>query len=166
MALSSTNKIKVDNAEDEYWMTRALRFAERGGGGGEVPVGALVVRNGQLIGAGCNRPISGQDPTAPAEIMALRAAAANVGNYRLPGATVYVTLEPCMMCAGALVHSRISRLVYGASEPKAGVVDSHPLLDSEWLNHSFEVTAGVLGERCGLLLSQFFSNRRAEASNE
>ncbi len=156
----------MDNAEDEYWMTRALRFAERGGSSGEVPVGAVVVHNGQLIGAGFNRPISATDPTAHAEVMALRAAAAGLGNYRLPGATLYVTLEPCMMCAGALIHSRISRLVYGASEPKAGVVVSHPLLDSAWLNHEVEVTAGVLSERCGALLTQFFSQRRAEASNE
>ncbi len=159
-------KAIVDNAEDEYWMTRALRFAERGGSSGEVPVGAVVVHNGQLIGAGFNRPISATDPTAHAEVMALRAAAAGVGNYRLPGATLYVTLEPCMMCAGALIHSRISRLVYGASEPKAGVVASHPLIDSAWLNHEIEVTAGVLSERCGALLTQFFSQRRAEASNE
>ncbi len=159
-------KAPVDAAEDEYWMTRALRFAERGGSGGEVPVGAVVVHNGRLIGAGFNRPISATDPTAHAEIMALRAAAVGVGNYRLPGATLYVTLEPCMMCAGALIHSRISRLVYGASEPKAGVVVSHPLLDSAWLNHEIEVTAGVLSERCGALLTQFFSQRRAEASNE
>ena len=141
-------------------MARALRFAERGGTGGEVPVGAVVVIDGRLMGAGFNRPISADDPTAHAEVMALREAARNAGNYRLPGATLYVTLEPCMMCAGALIHSRIERLVYGASEPKAGAVHSHRLLESEWLNHDVSVTPGVLAEQCGTLLTRFFSARR------
>ena len=161
MALNSGDEAQVEDAEHEYWMARALRFAERGASSGEVPVGALVVRDGQLLGAGFNRPISASDPTAHAEVMALREAARNVGNYRLPGATLYVTLEPCMMCAGAIVHSRIAHLVYGAIEPKAGAVHSHPLLDSAWLNHDVTVTRGVLQARFGALLTEFFSARRA-----
>ena len=128
-----------------------------------MPVGAVVVLDGELIGEGWNQPIGSHDPSAHAEMVALRQAAARVKNYRLPGATLYVTLEPCTMCAGALVHARISRLVFGASEPKAGVVQSQAqLLESPWYNWSIEVAGGVLGERCSAQLSGFFAERRAQ----
>ena len=144
-------------------MARALLLAERGAADAEVPVGALVVLNGEVIGEGWNQPIGSCDPSAHAEVVALRQAAERIGNYRLSGATLYVTLEPCTMCAGALVHARISRLVYGASEPKAGVVNSQArLLDSPWLNWQVEVQGGVLAERCGAQLSDFFATRRAQ----
>jgi len=155
--------MKTDASEDERWMTRALALAEQAGDRGEVPVGAVVVLDGREIGAGFNAPISGCDPTAHAEIRALRDAARRVGNYRLPGATLYVTLEPCTMCVGAIVHSRISRLVYGAAEPKAGAVESaRNTLDETHFNWQVEASGGVLAERCGDVISQFFSRRRAE----
>ncbi len=152
--------------DDEHWMRRALTYARQGGAEGEVPVGAVVVADGAVLGAGYNRPIGNADPTAHAEIVALREAAQSVSNYRLAGATLYVTLEPCMMCAGAIVHSRIERLVFGATEPKAGTVTSHPLLDSEWLNHEVAVTGGVLAAECGAVLSEFFAARRAAGKRE
>lgn len=155
--------MKTDASEDERWMTRALALAEQAGDRGEVPVGAVVVLDGREIGAGFNAPISGCDPTAHAEIRALRDAARRVGNYRLPGATLYVTLEPCTMCVGAIVHSRISRLVYGAAEPKAGAVESaRNTLDETHFNWQVEASGGVLAERCGDVISQFFSRRRTE----
>ncbi|CAN0606184.1 unnamed protein product, partial [Ectocarpus sp. 12 AP-2014] len=130
---------------------------------GEVPVGAVVVLDGVETGAGFNAPISGCDPTAHAEIRALRDAARRVGNYRLSGATLYVTLEPCTMCVGAIVHSRISRLVYGAAEPKAGAVESaRRTLDEPHFNWQVERKGGVLEQRCSAILSEFFSSRRAE----
>ncbi|MGP4845908.1 tRNA adenosine(34) deaminase TadA [Marinobacter sp. 1Y8] len=143
-------------------MTRAISLSAQAAAVGEVPVGAVVVLDGKEIGAGFNAPISGCDPTAHAEVRALRDAAARVGNYRLPGATLYVTIEPCTMCAGALIHSRISRLVYGATEPKAGAIESAArLLESESMNWRISVTAGVLGEQCSEAISSFFSARRA-----
>jgi len=149
--------------DDERWMSRALALAEQAAAAGEVPVGAVVVRDGREIGAGFNAPISGCDPTAHAEIRALRDAARRVGNYRLSGATLYVTLEPCTMCVGAIVHSRISRLVFGAPEPKAGAVESaRRTLDEPHFNWQVEALGGVLGEQCGDRISQFFSVRRAE----
>ncbi|MFT5720376.1 MAG: tRNA(adenine34) deaminase [Motiliproteus sp.] len=149
--------------QDRLWMTRALALAEQGAILGEVPVGALVVLEGELIGEGWNQPISSHDPSAHAEVVALRQASRQLQNYRLPGATLYVTLEPCTMCSGALIHARISRLVYGASEPKAGVVASRAtLLSSAWFNWSPEVTGGVLAEQCSAQLSRFFAERRAE----
>lgn len=145
-------------------MRRALALAERAAACDEVPVGAVVVHDNKEIGAGFNAPISGCDPTAHAEVIALRDAAAREGNYRLSGATLYVTIEPCTMCAGALVHARISRLVYGASEPKAGAVRSSArLLESDHLNWQVNVTEGVLAEDCQVQLSSFFRKRR-EAS--
>jgi len=126
-----------------------------------VPVGAVVVLKGEVIGEGWNHPISGHDPTAHAEIMALRDAASRVGNYRLVDADLYVTIEPCTMCAGALVHARIRRLIYGASEPKSGVVQSNgQLLSQGWFNHRVEVVAGVLADQCSAKISQFFKQRR------
>ena len=151
------------NAEDEVWMSRALQLAGQAGTAGEVPVGAVVVLDGKEIGAGFNAPISGCDPTAHAEIRALRDAAARVGNYRLPGATLYVTLEPCTMCVGAIVHSRISRLVYGAAEPKAGaVVSARQTLNEPHLNWRVESVGGVLADQCSHVISEFFTRRRAD----
>jgi tRNA(adenine34) deaminase len=151
------------NGEDEVWMNRALQLAEQAATAGEVPVGAVVVLEGKEIGTGFNAPISGCDPTAHAEIRALRDAAARVGNYRLPGATLYVTLEPCTMCVGAIVHSRVSRLVYGASEPKAGAVESaRRTLEEEHLNWRVESVSGVLANQCSDIISVFFARRRAD----
>jgi len=150
-------------SDDQFWMSRALQLAQQAAAAGEVPVGAIVVLDGKEIGAGFNAPISGCDPTAHAEIRALRDAAARVGNYRLSGATLYVTLEPCTMCVGAIVHGRISRLVYGATEPKAGAVEStRRTLDEPHLNWSVEATGGVLEQQCSQIISEFFSRRRAE----
>lgn len=149
--------------EDEYWMNRALQLAGEAAAKGEVPVGAVVVLDGKEIGAGFNAPISGCDPTAHAEIRALRDAAARVGNYRLPDATLYVTLEPCTMCVGAIVHGRISRLVYGAAEPKAGAIESaRRTLDEPHLNWDVTAVGGVLSDQCSRVISEFFSRRRAE----
>ncbi|MFP8965811.1 tRNA adenosine(34) deaminase TadA [Pokkaliibacter sp. CJK22405] len=151
------------NNEDEKWMRRAMALAEQAAAEGEVPVGALVVLNGEVIGEGYNRPIGSHDPTAHAEVQALRQAAAHLENYRLVEATLYVTLEPCTMCAGAMVHARVKRLVYGAAEPKAGVVESQgQLLQAPYLNHQIEVTGGVLAELCSQQLSAFFKLRRDE----
>ena len=150
---------------DETFMELALALAEEAGRVGEVPVGAVVVRDGVVLGRGFNRPISAHDPTAHAEITALRDAAAREGNYRLSGATLFVTLEPCTMCAGALVHARIARLVYGAAEPRAGAIRSTATtLDNAHLNHRVEVTAGVCEAGAGALLRRFFRERRAAAS--
>ncbi len=150
-------------AEDEHWMNRALQLAGEAAAKGEVPVGAVVVLDGKEIGAGFNAPISGCDPTAHAEIRALRDAGARVGNYRLPDATLYVTLEPCTMCVGAIVHGRISRLVYGASEPKAGAIESaRRTLEEPHLNWDVTAVGGVLSEQCSQVITEFFSQRRAE----
>lgn len=150
-------------AEDKYWMTRALQLAGQAAAKGEVPVGAVVVLDGKEVGAGFNAPISGCDPTAHAEIRALRDAAARVGNYRLPDATLYVTLEPCTMCVGAIVHGRISRLVYGASEPKAGAIESaRRTLEEPHLNWDVTAVGGVLSGQCSQVISEFFSRRRAQ----
>lgn len=146
---------------DAQWMRHALDLARRAADEGEVPVGAVVVLDDRCIGEGWNRPIGSNDPSAHAEIEALRAAAAAVGNYRLPGATLYVTLEPCIMCAGAIVHARVDTVVYGAADPKAGAAGSlFSLLDSEQLNHRAVVRGGVLADECGALLRDFFSARR------
>lgn len=148
-------------ADDEFWMRRALDLARRGEAEDEVPVGAVVVLDAREIGAGFNRPVSSCDPTAHAEIAALREAAARTGNYRLNGATLYATLEPCVMCAGALVHARIARLVFGARDIRFGGVRSKfRLADSELLNHRVLVTEGVLGAECAALLEEFFRRRR------
>ena len=152
---------QVQLATDQQWMARALELAARAESEGEVPVGAILVRDGQVIGQGWNAPISGSDPTAHAEICALRMAARQAGNYRLPGATLYVTLEPCAMCTGAMIHARIARLVFGATEPRAGAVVSHlSLLEEEHFNHRVEWTGAVLAERCATMLQAFFRARR------
>ena len=151
------------NEQDEYWMRRAMALAARAEQEGEVPVGALVVLDGQCIGEGWNQSIGSHDATAHAEIMALRQAGQAIGNYRLLECTLYVTLEPCMMCAGAMVHSRIRRLVYGAFDAKTGAVDSVlRLLATPGLNHQVVWQPGVLAEACATQLSRFFQRRRAE----
>ena len=147
--------------DHERWMRRALELADRAAALDEVPVGALVVRDNELLGEGWNQVISAADPSAHAEVVALRAAARHVGNYRLSGATLYVTLEPCTMCAGAMVHARIQRLVFAAVEPKAGVVCSRSrLLDEPWFNHRVEWEGGVLAEESRLRLQAFFKAKR------
>ncbi|WP_020681652.1 tRNA adenosine(34) deaminase TadA [Marinobacterium rhizophilum] len=147
---------------DERWMDEALLMAMQADALNEVPVGAVVVLDGEIVGRGWNRPISGHDPTAHAEIMALREAAAAIGNYRLVGADLYVTIEPCTMCAGAIVHARIRRLVFGATEPKAGaVVSNGQLLQQSWLNHGVAVAGGVRAQACSERISDFFRRRRA-----
>lgn len=146
---------------DAAYMRRALELARRGQAEGEVPVGALVVLDARVIGEGWNRPVGAADPTAHAEILALRAAAQAVGNYRLAGAHLYVTLEPCAMCVGAMMHARIARVVFGARDPKTGSAGSVIDLFSESrLNHHATVVGGVLAEESGALLSAFFAARR------
>jgi tRNA(adenine34) deaminase len=145
----------------DVFMREALAFARASAQAGEVPVGAVVVRDGQVIGRGRNQPITSHDPTAHAEVMALRDAAAHVGNYRLSDSTLYVTLEPCLMCVGAVMHARVATVVYGATEPKAGAMEStqraheHPAL-----NHRITVVSGVLAAECRELLQTFFQQRR------
>lgn len=146
---------------DEIWMEEALREAQRALAMGEVPVGAVVVHDGRVLGRGSNCPISSNDPTAHAEILALREAGAAVGNYRLLDCDLYVTVEPCAMCAGAITHARIRRLIYGAEDAKAGAVHSMlQVLNHPKLNHQVEVTSGVLAARCMDLLQTFFRERR------
>lgn len=146
---------------DEFWMEEALREAQRAQAAGEVPVGAVVVCEEQIVGRGHNRPISSHDPTAHAEILALREAGQRLGNYRLAGCDLYVTVEPCAMCAGAIVHARIRRLVYGADDAKAGaVVSIMRILENAALNHRVEVTSGVLAGRCMEQVQGFFREKR------
>ncbi len=143
-------------------MARAIELARVAESQGEVPVGAVLVRDDVLLAEGYNRPISACDPTAHAEIVALRAAAAQAGNYRLPGSTLYVTLEPCAMCAGAIVQARVQRVVFGARDPRAGAAGSvFQVFGEARLNHRPVVIEGVLAENCGALLSDFFRRRRA-----
>lgn len=149
------------NDQDHIWMEQTLKLAQQAAAEGEVPVGAVVVINGEAIGTGHNRSISLCDPTAHAEILALREAAKRIANYRIVDSTLYVTLEPCPMCAGAIVHARIKRLVFGASDPRAGACGSvYNLVQSSHLNHQVQITAGVLSESCGELLRDFFRARR------
>jgi tRNA(adenine34) deaminase len=146
---------------DELWMQEALRCAQRALDVGEVPVGAVVICEDKIVGRGWNRNISDSDPTAHAEVMALRSAGAAVGNHRLGECDLFATIEPCAMCAGALVHARIRRLVYGADDPKAGAVHSvMHVLNHPGLNHRMEVRGGVLGGRCAEIVQEFFRNRR------
>lgn len=148
---------------DEYWMRQALQLALRAQEEGEVPVGALLVLDNQVIGEGWNRPIGRHDPTAHAEIMALRQGGAVLQNYRLLNATLYVTLEPCVMCAGAMVHSRIRRLVYGAADEKTGAAGSLvDILHHPGMNHQVEIVSGVLADECAATLSNFFRLRREQ----
>jgi tRNA(adenine34) deaminase len=151
----------VTTTNDELWMEQALRSAQRALEAGEVPVGAVVVCEGRIVGRGWNRNIRDSDPTAHAEIVALRQAGATVGNHRLADCELFVTVEACPMCAGAMVHARIRRLVYGANDSKAGAVQSvMQVLNHPRLNHKVEVRSGVLAGRCAELLQTFFKNRR------
>ena len=149
---------------DIEFMTEALVLADEAAALGEVPVGAVVVKDGVVIGRGCNQPIGRHDPTAHAEVMALRDAAQHAGNYRLTGAELFVTLEPCAMCAGAIMHARIGRVVFGAADPKTGACGSVVNLFDSPLNHHAAVKGGVLDEVCGAKLSAFFSERRRAAN--
>ena len=151
----------TSTAEHEQWMRRALALADRAGNEGEVPIGAVIVKDGQLLGEGWNSVITFKDPTAHAEVVAMRDAAKMTGNYRLPGSTVYVTLEPCTMCAGAMIHARVAELVFAAKEPKAGVVCSTcSLLDEPRYNHRIRWQGGVLAEMSSERLQAFFRERR------
>jgi tRNA(adenine34) deaminase len=146
---------------DEYWMNRALELAAQGDRQDEVPVGAVLVIGDKPVGEGWNQPIGRHDPTAHAEVMALRQAGERLGNYRLTGSTLYVTLEPCLMCVGAIVHARVARLVYGASDSRIGAVASQGnTLELPGLNHRVEVTGGVMADECSEVLKRFFRARR------
>ena len=146
---------------DELWMEEALRAAQRAIEAGEVPVGAVVVCDGRIVGRGWNRVIRDCDPTAHAEIVALREAGVTLGNYRLSDCDLFATIEPCAMCAGALVHARIKRLVYGADDPKAGAIRSvMQVVNHPQLNHTMEVQGGVLAGRCAEMVQEFFRSRR------
>ncbi|MDT8384332.1 MAG: tRNA adenosine(34) deaminase TadA [Gammaproteobacteria bacterium] len=146
---------------DSHWMRHALLLAQRAEQQGEVPVGAVIVREGGLLAEGWNQPLVSHDPTAHAEVMALRAAGLAEENYRLPGTTLYVTLEPCVMCAGAIIHARVARVVYGATDPRVGAAGSaFSLLGSDQFNHAVQVEGGVLAGECGDLLRRFFRARR------
>jgi len=146
---------------DDYWMARALTLAEQGARRGEVPVGAILIRDDEIIAEGWNQPIGLHDPSAHAEIMALRAGGEQLKNYRLTGTTLYVTLEPCLMCVGAIVHARVERLVYGAADPKGGAVASLMRgFEIEGLNHRVQSAGGVMAAECGEILKGFFKARR------
>ena len=154
---------QLDSMQDEDYMREALALAQQAAQAGEVPVGAVVVRDGVIIGRGYNQPITRHDPSAHAEMMALRDAAQHIGNYRLVGCEMFVTLEPCVMCVGATFHARIARVVYGAHEPKTGAAGSvFNLFTEPRLNHHARIEGGVLAEECGKLLSDFFAQRRAQ----
>ena len=149
--------------DDNEWMKAAIAEANKAAAAKEVPVGAVVVLDNSIVGRGFNQCISSCDPTAHAEIIALRDAAKTINNYRLVDASLYVTLEPCTMCVGAMIHSRIARLVYGASEPKAGAIKSQQqLLDEAFFNHKIEVCGGVYAEQCSDVLRSFFAKRREQ----
>lgn len=158
--MSDTGQASV--AQDEKWMWRALELAKEAQALGEVPIGAVLVIGGEPIAEGRNQPIAAHDPTAHAEIVALRAAAERLGNYRLPGTTLYVTLEPCCMCAGAIVQARVARVVYGAADPKSGADSLFQLLTTSKFNHRAEIRAGVLAGPCGQCLKDFFISRREQ----
>lgn len=161
------SNLVIEKKSDEYWMRQALVLAQQAADNNEVPVGAVVVKDNEIIGRGCNQPISSCDPTAHAEIQALRDAANNINNYRLNDATLYVTLEPCGMCAGAMIHSRIERVVYGALEPKAGVVVSQAQqFDQPYLNHKVAYTGGICANDCSQIISHFFARRRKEKAEK
>ncbi|MFK8066633.1 MAG: tRNA adenosine(34) deaminase TadA [Gammaproteobacteria bacterium] len=165
MGISSSKTIDHVNSEqkiiDLEWMHRALQLAKKAESVGEVPVGAILLQNDKVIGEGWNQPIKNCDPSAHAEITAIRNAAENVQNYRLPDTTLYVTLEPCSMCAGAIIHARIARVVFGAYDPKAGAAGSvFDILGTDKLNHKVEIVSGVMQNQCSEILKQFFKNKR------
>lgn len=152
----------INSPTDTVWLRHAMELARNAQANGEVPVGAVLVMNNEIVGSGWNRPISTSDPTAHAEIIALREAAGRLNNYRLVNSTLYVTLEPCAMCAGAIVHARVQRLVFGAYDPRAGAVGSvFNIPQHAELNHRVNCEGGVLQEECGALLRDFFRERRA-----
>lgn len=156
----------MDRSTAEMWMREALAEARKAADAGEVPVGAIVLVNGKIVGRGHNRSIQAHDPTAHAEIIALRHAAHGMRNYRLPDSIVLVTVEPCVMCAGALIHARVAQVIFGAADPKAGALTSHLHLgQAQNLNHKLEVTAGVLEAECGRLLSDFFQSCRSRGES-
>lgn len=162
--MSDKDPLESDSL-DQFWMQRALELAHKAEAEGEVPVGAVLVKDDQVLGEGWNAPISRHDPTAHAEIHALRSAAEKIGNYRLVDTTLYVTLEPCVMCAGAIIHARVKRVVYGATDPKTGAAGSvFDILNSDRHNHQVETRSGVLAEQCGSLLKDFFQVRRNKTS--
>lgn len=151
---------------DEYWMENALKLADRAKASGEVPVGAVVVLHNKIIGKGWNQPIINHDPSAHAEIIALRQAGQKKKNYRLLDSTLYVTLEPCMMCTGAMIHSRIRRLVYGAIDNKIDSVGVIALLKHNTMNHKVEITSGILISECSKMLNSFFNQKRYQAKSK
>ena len=154
--------MQITTPDHAHWMRHALNLARQAAAAGEVPVGAVVVKDGQVLGEGCNSPITAHDPTAHAEVLALRAAAHKLGNYRLDGCTLYVTLEPCAMCSGALLHARVDTVVYGAAEPKTGAAGSVlNVFGCAQINHHTQVLRGVLAEECAALMAEFFQQRRA-----
>lgn len=157
----------MSDNNDEFWMRHALTLAQRAWDEGEVPVGAVLVHHGQVIGEGWNRPIGHHDPTAHAEIMAIRQGGKVIENYRLIDTTLYVTLEPCVMCAGAMVHGRVGRLVFGARDAKTGAAGSlMDVLGHPGMNHEVKIEQGILAEECAALLSDFFRQRRAQKKIE
>jgi len=157
----SSEASRVMDPLDATFMQRAIELAREAEAAGEVPVGAVIVRDGQIIAEGWNRPIGAQDPTAHAEMVALRAAAATSDSYRLTGTTLYVTLEPCAMCAGAMVHARVQRLVFAATDPRAGAAGSvFNIVQHATLNHRIDCTSGVLADECSTMLREFFAARR------
>jgi tRNA(adenine34) deaminase len=165
MAETQKNSADMQSGEDAAWMELALEQARLAATAGEVPVGALVIKDGEIIGRGHNRNLLDNDPTAHAEIVALRQAAARLGNHRLVGCVMVATIEPCSMCAGALIHARIARLVYGASDPKAGAAGSTlQVINHPSLNHRMDVTAGVLAGKCSEILQNFFQQKRQQTS--
>jgi len=156
----------MDRATAEHWMREALEEARKAESAGEVPVGAVVLINGKIVGRGHNHAISSCDPSAHAEIQALRMAGRSMKNYRLPGSILIVTVEPCVMCAGALIQARVEEVIYGAADIKAGALDSHfHLATAVQLNHEFEVTSGILEDECGDLIRSFFAGRRQPFSD-
>ncbi len=153
--------------EDIAFMREALTMAQRAAAQGEVPVGAIIVKNGQVVGQGFNQPVGSHDPSAHAEICALRDAGQTLQNYRLPGCTLYVTIEPCTMCLGAIIHARVARLVFGAVEPRYGAVSSgQRLLENGVYNHELAVSSGILAEEAAGLMKQFFRQRRASPNDQ
>jgi tRNA(adenine34) deaminase len=161
MAEIQENTAELRSEEDTAWMEQALEQARLAAAAGEVPVGALVIKEGKVLGLGQNRNLRENDPTAHAEIIALRQAAATLGNHRLTGCVMFSTIEPCSMCAGAMVHARIARLAYGASDPKAGAAGSVvQVINHPQLNHKMEITAGILAGKCAEILQEFFRRKR------
>lgn len=161
LILNGTQKVSARLDIDNRYMTRALELAQKAAEAGEVPVGAVVVKGGEVVGEGFNQPISCADPTAHAEIIAMRNAATFLNNYRLTDCDLYVTIEPCTMCVGAMVHARIKRIIFGAAEPRAGALQSQlQLMDGDYYNHIIDWHGGVLSDHCGAVMRDFFREKR------